>query len=256
VLVLVLQAAAAAGPGPAVRSGWPCAGCIVQLPAGYRAGRPAALLVVLHGDEGAPGEIAGTFASVAVARNVIVFAPQCPTALGCSLANGAGGITNSWWGWLQYSNGYDDSWLGQQIEAVESTYAVDRRSTYLLGWSGGADYMGWYALQHSSAFAAAAFVAGGVPYHPACPATQLAGYFLLGAADPRAQTGQPLAVSSILSRCGDATKVVVLPGTDHVATMLALSTSGYATKILDWFLAHHSADGGSHRATGSTARGR
>src|SRR5262249_54442313 len=106
VLALALQAAAAAGPGPTVRSGWPCAGCIVQLPAGYRAGSPAALLVVLHGDEGAPGELAGTFAPVAAPRNVIVFAPQCPTALGCSLANGAGGVTNSWWGWLQYSNGY------------------------------------------------------------------------------------------------------------------------------------------------------
>jgi hypothetical protein len=48
----------------------------------------------------------------------------------------------------------------------------------------------------------------------------------------------------------------VLPGADHVATMLALSTSGFAAKILDWLLAHHSAGGGSRRVTGSTARGR
>jgi pimeloyl-ACP methyl ester carboxylesterase len=243
-LLAVALPAAGTGSGPTVKDDWPCSGCILELPANYQPARPAALLVLLHGDEGAPGEIAGMVGPVALRRNVIVFAPQCPTELGCRLANGAGGFTNSWWGWLQYSGSYSDTWLGRQIAAVEATYRVDRRSTYLFGWSGGADYMGWYALQHSADFAAAAFVAGGVPYHPACPSTRLAGYFLLGAADPRYQTGQPLAVRSILARCGSPTKVVVLPGADHAGTMLALSTEGYAARILDWLLEHHSAPSG------------
>ena len=239
-LAALVSAGAAAGAGSNERVGWPCAGCILEVPASYHSGRPAALLVLLHGDEGAPGEIAEMVGPPALQRNVIVFAPQCPVALGCQFSNGSGGVTSSWWGWLQFSHSYDDAWLGRQIATVESTYAIDRRSVYLFGWSGGADYMGWYALQHSALFAAAAFVAGGVPYHPACPSSRLAGYFLLGAADPRYQSGQPLAVRSILARCGGATKVVVLPGADHAGTMLALSSDGYADKILGWLLAHRS----------------
>jgi poly(3-hydroxybutyrate) depolymerase len=241
---IAVQGSATAGGGAAVRSEWPCAGCIVEVPATYRTSRPPALLVLLHGDEGTPEQIAGMLGPVAMRRNMIVFAPQCPTADGCRVENGAGGVTDSWWHWLESPDSYDDAWLGHQIDRVESAYAVDRRFIYLLGWSGGADYLGWYALQHSSRFAAAAYVAGGVPYHPSCPSTRLAGYFLLGAADPRYRTGQPLAVRSILSHCGDLTKVVVIPGADHVGTMLALTGSGYAANILDWLLAHHSASPG------------
>ena len=243
-LAIVLAPSGAAGPKVTVRSGWPCDGCIVEVPGGSKPGRPTAVLVLLHGDEGAPSEIAGMIGPPALARNVIVFAPQCPAALGCRQLLGSGGYTSSWWGWLQSSQSYSDAWLGRQIALVESAYAVDGRSTYLIGWSGGADYMGWYALQHSAEFAGAAFVAGGVPYHPSCPSTRLAGYFLFGSADPRYQTGQPATISSILARCGDAVKTVVIPGADHVGTMMALSQRGYAAKILAWLLAHHPARSG------------
>jgi hypothetical protein len=64
-----------------------------------------------------------------------------------------------------------------------------------------------------------------------CPAKPFAAYFLLGAADPRAQTGQPGQVRAILAACGDATDAVVLPAADHVATMTAVA-SGYAGTIL------------------------
>lgn len=227
--------------GPRISTGWPCPGCILELPASYRSTRPTPLLVVLHGDEGAPAAIASVFGPVTADRDVIMFAPQCPTALGCRLPDGSAGSTNSWWGWLQYSPTYDDSWLGRQIARIEGAYDVDRSREYLLGWSGGADYLGWYALEDSSRFAGAAFVAGGVPYHPSCPTTHLAAYFLLGSADPRYQSGQPLAVKSILARCGDPTKVVVIPGASHTATMLDLSTRRYAAAILDWLMAHRRA---------------
>ena len=213
---------------------WPCPGCIVQLPAGYRPGKPAALLVALHGDEGAPTLIAETLGPIASVRNTILFAPQCPTALGCRLANGPAGFTNSWWGWLQSSPTYDDAWLGKQIDLVESRYSVDRAHEYLFGWSGGADYMGWYALKDGARFAGAAFVSGGVPYVQTCPSGHLAAYFLLGGADPRYLSGQPSAVRSVLARCGDVTKEVVLPGADHQGAILALQTRGYAATILTW----------------------
>ncbi len=172
-----------------------------------------------------------------IGRNVILFAPQCPTALGCRLSDGAGS-TNSWWGWLQFSRTYDDSWLGRQIARVEARFAVDRAREYALGWSGGADYLGWYALQDGGRFAAVAFVAGGVPYVQSCPSTHLAAYFLLGLADPRYQSGQPLAVRSVFKSCGNQTKLVTLPGADHQATMLALETRGLASSVLNWLMQH------------------
>jgi poly(3-hydroxybutyrate) depolymerase len=143
-----------------VLRGWPCTGCLVVVPAGYDPARAPALVVALHGDEGAPDSIASLLSPVTGRRNTILFAPQCPTARGCRLANGAGS-TNSWWGWLQYSRSYDDGWLGGQIARVEARFAVDRGREYVLGWSGGADYLGWYALRDGGRFAAAAFVAGG-----------------------------------------------------------------------------------------------
>jgi poly(3-hydroxybutyrate) depolymerase len=217
--------------------GWPCAGCLVELPAGYNPSHPPALVVALHGDEGAPDSIASLMSSVTRDRNVILFAPQCPTALGCRLSDAAGS-TNSWWGWLQYSRTYDDSWLGRQIARVEARFAINRAREYALGWSGGADYLGWYALRDGGRFAAVAFVAGGVPYVQSCPPTHLAAYFLLGLADPRYLSGQPLAVRSVFESCGDQTRVVTLPGTDHQATMLALETRGLASSVLNWLMQH------------------
>ncbi len=226
-------------PSVAVRAlpNWPCPGCLVVLPTGYRPARPAALLVVLHGDEGTPGQIADTMSPETSRRNVILFAPQCPTALGCRFPDGTG-FTNSWWGWLQYSPRYDDGWLGREIDRVESRYAVDPKRVYALGWSGGADYLGWYALRDGARFAGVAFVAGGVPYVQSCPTTHLAAFFLVGGADPRYLSGQPSAVRSVLERCGDQTGQVVLRGADHTATILALETRGFAGTILGWLLRH------------------
>ncbi len=193
--------------------------------------------MALHGDEGAPNLIASLMSPVTRSRNMILFAPQCPTALGCRLPNGAGS-TNSWWGWLQYSRGYDDRWLGRQIARVEARFAVDRAREYAFAWSGGADYLGWYAFHDGGRFAAVTYVAGGVPYVQSCPSAHLAAYFLLGQADPRYQSGQPLAVRSVFERCGSQTKLVTLPGADHQATILALQTRGLASSVLDWLLQH------------------
>ncbi|HZT91281.1 MAG TPA: hypothetical protein VFA05_04500 [Gaiellaceae bacterium] len=224
---------AAATGGARVTVGWPCAGCIVQLPK-----RPARapLLVVLHGDEGNPTLIASLWGPGAAAHHMILFAPQCPVALGCRFANGIG-FTSSWWGWLQ-SPQYVDSWLGAQLTQLEKRYKVDRSREYVAGWSGGADYLGWYALRHASRFAAAAFVAGGVPYVQSCPAAKLPSFFLLGGSDPRYLTGQPTQVAHVLQACGSPTQIVVVPGADHQTSIMALQTRGYASAIVTFMLAH------------------
>ena len=130
---------------------------------------------------------------------------------------------------------------------VEARYAVDRGREYAVGWSGGADYLGWYALRDGARFAGVAFVAGGVPYVQTCPSTHLAAYFLVGSADPRYQSGQPSAVRSVFERCGDQTKVVALPGADHQGTISALASRGFAAKILGWLFCTTEADASQAR---------
>jgi poly(3-hydroxybutyrate) depolymerase len=233
---------AAKAPTPArparTRVNWPCAGCVTRIPPGYDRRRPTPLVVALHGDEGAPALVHQALAPATDAAHAILFSPQCPTALGCRLPNGNNGFTNSWWGWLQYVQSYDDGWLGRQARAIRAAYRVDVRRQYLFGWSGGADYLGWYALRHGNEFAAAAFVAGGVPYARACPRKGFAAYFLDGAADPRYLSGQPAAVKQLLDGCGDETQAVVLPDADHQGALAAVQTQGYASTVVRWLLRH------------------
>ena len=59
---------------PHLRVNWPCAGCFVYVPSTYNPKRPAALLVVLHGDEGVASLIASTWEPAAQRHNVILFA--------------------------------------------------------------------------------------------------------------------------------------------------------------------------------------
>lgn len=218
---------------------WPCAGCVVFVPSAYNPKVPTALLVALHGDEGVSSLITTAFTPAVSRANVILFAPQCPTDEGCRLRNGTAGHTNSWWGWLQYSTQYDDHWISREVGAIAARYNLDRRREYLAGWSGGADYLGWYAPTHASQFAAAAFVAGGTPYDPSCPSERFAGYFLMGSADFRYLSGQPTQVAAVLRHCGDPTKMIVLSGDDHQGTITAVIAQGYATRSLAWLLRHH-----------------
>lgn len=219
------------------RVGWPCTGCITYIPTNYDVSKPTPIIVALHGDEGDPAYIESVW-ETAVKNRAIVFAPLCPTALGCRFSDGQGGYTNSWWAWLQYSSKYDDNWIGRQVTLINRSYRLDWYREFLTGWSGGADYLGWYAPAHGNRFAAATFVVGGVPYHPSCPAKKQAAYFLMGSNDFRYMSGQPNQVRNVYTSCGHATTQVVIPGATHQGTVDALTTQGYASKITTWFLAH------------------
>ena len=227
VLACALAAAAPADAGPRVLRDWPCPGCLVVLPA--KVPKRAPLLVALHGDEGDPSLVASLWGPVTAARGVVLFAPRCPATAGCQ---------GSWWGWLQSGAAYDDGWLGRQTQLVERRYGIDRRREYLEGWSGGADFLGWYALRHADRFVAAAFVAGGVPYAQTCPQRRMSAIFLAGDADFRTASGQPAQVRAVLTRCGDPTAELVAHGADHQATIMSLTTQGYAPQILRFLLAH------------------
>ena len=217
---------------------WPCSNCILRIPPTYNPSKPTILLVALHGDEGTPTVIEPAWQPYTDKYNAILFAPHCPVNLGCSFSNGSGGMTSSWWGWLQYSSQYSGGWIGTQVSKIEAKYNINKSREYLTGWSGGADYLGDYALLHGNRFAAVAYVAGGVPYVQSCPAGKMAAYFLMGTNDFRYDSGQPGQVKQVFSRCGDPTTMVVLPGEDHTGTINAIGSQDYGDIIMKWFLAH------------------
>lgn len=219
--------ASSASAAPRVLHDWPCAGCVVVVPSKARPHLP--LLVALHGDEGDPSLVVAVWGPVAAARGMVLFAPACPRALGCG---------GSWWAWLQSGTTYDDGWIGRQVGAVERRFRIDARREYLEGWSGGADFLGWYALRHASRFAAAVFVAGGVPYSTSCPARRLPAYFLGGDRDFRTASGQPDQVRAVLTGCGSPTTQVVVPDADHQAAIMSLQTQSRASAILGWLLGY------------------
>jgi pimeloyl-ACP methyl ester carboxylesterase len=221
-----------------LRSNWPCTGCATNVPSTYVQSKPTVLLVALHGDEGNSSLAESYWQPTTDKYNVILFAPQCPAASGCTQTNSDGSITHSWWGWLQSSPTYDDNWIGAQVSAIESAYNIDKTKEYLTGWSGGADYLGWYALRHGDRFAAADFVAGGVPYVQSCPAKNMAAYFLMGSNDFRYLSGQPSQVKQVYDNCAHQTVLTLLPGADHTTTINALVNQGYADIIMQWFLQH------------------
>ncbi len=224
VLCIVGALTGAAGARATTIRNFPCPGCVLSIPRGYTPVHRAPLLVALHGDEGNPGYISSVWDPVGSRFHAIVLSPECPRPLGCP---------GSWWGWLQ-SGHYDDAWLGRQVARVAARYKINPRREYLTGWSGGADFLGWYALAHATQFAAAAFVVGGVPYFQRCPARRLPAYFLMGSRDFRYASGQPSQVRAILGACGDPTHLTVLPGATHSGSVAALQTRHYAAAIFRW----------------------
>jgi poly(3-hydroxybutyrate) depolymerase len=243
-MVAPILAAVSGGPAShadqlaVTRQDWPCTGCVVHIPSGYNPAKPNAILVALHGDEGNPSLIAPAWTPVSDRFNVILFAAQCPTNEGCRLTDGQGNTTNSWWGWLQYSPTYDDAWIGRQVDLIAAQYNLDAAREYLTGWSGGADYLRWYALAHADRFAAANWVVGGIPYYQSCPTARLAGYFLMGSNDFRYLSGQPSQVRAVLAGCHDPTNMAVLAGYDHQGTIDAMTGQGYGNKIMKWLMTH------------------
>jgi poly(3-hydroxybutyrate) depolymerase len=229
-LLLAARRAEAAPP-----EDFPCAGCVVQAPApagpGAPASRPRPLLVALHGDGAGVGKLVRAWKGAAADADVILLAPRCPVALGCT--------SGSWWQWLQLGT-HDPDWLNAQIEAVAARYPVDRARVYATGYSGGATYLGWYVPAHPTRFAAVAHVAGGAPYGGACPACKVPLLFLIGSLDPMIEP-YTMPLRRYYEACGGHELVwETLRGTTHEGILDVLQ-AGRAKETLAWLLARPAA---------------
>ncbi len=196
----------------------PCAGCRLSLPAGDA---PAPLLVVLHGDHQPTQTPHDAWTRLATKRGVGVLTLACPKDLGCK---------GSYWQWAG-----DPAWVKAQVAKVEGTRAVDRDRLWLVGWSGGATWMGMNAQTFARDFAAMVVHGGGVPpADTACEAPKTPVYFLVGDKNPLHYLSVRLRDHD--AACGADLTWDLVRGADHGGEWAALPSHGAA--IMNWLLAH------------------
>jgi poly(3-hydroxybutyrate) depolymerase len=208
----------------------PCAGCALDVP--RRHGR-VPLLVIMHGDHERASDAADRWRHAARARGWAVLSLQCP----CE--------SESWYKW-------DGSprWIRAQVDEVARKIAVDRDRIYLVGWSGGATYIGMNAAAWPDQFAAIVIHGGGQPPDDdACP-SHLPAYFLVGDRNPAFPAAKRL--RTYLEACGQEVHWDLVEDADHHDEDAALDTNK-AHRILGW-LDHHRRKHGEARWQSSRRR--
>jgi poly(3-hydroxybutyrate) depolymerase len=198
----------------------PCDGCTLDVPANARDAVP--LVVVLHGDREHARDAAARWRAAVARRGWALLALECPRALGCKA---------SFWQW----NG-EPSWVVEQVDAVAAARKIDRARVYLVGWSGGASYIGRRAPAWSVRFAAIVIHGGGMaPDDDDCSPRALPAYFLVGDRNPLHRLAIDL--RAYFDACGGEVVWDVVAGADHAKEEAAL-TAKKADAILAWLAAN------------------
>lgn len=202
----------------------PCAGCTLDLPPSTRA---VPLLVVLHGNWETAADAAARWRGAALARGWGVLALQCPRAEGCD-------DQARWYRWRG-----EPTWIVDQIAEVGRKRPIDESKIYLVGWSGGATYIGMMAPQWSSVFAAVVFHGGGQPpSSDGCPPRALPAYFLVGDKNPAHPAARRL--RDYWESCRQEHVWDLVEGANHAREEAALDHVK-AMSILQWLDRHERA---------------
>ncbi|HEY1558448.1 MAG TPA: PHB depolymerase family esterase [Kofleriaceae bacterium] len=196
---------------------------VVELPSGRD---PVPLVVVLHGDREHAPAAAARWRAATHRRGWALLALECPHDLGC---------TDSFWKW----DG-EPSWVFERVAALAKRRAIDLARVYLVGWSGGASYIGWRAPAWSAHFAAVVLHGGGIPPDRPdvadCPNPGLPAYFLVGNKNPLHDLAREL--RAYFERCRQDVTWDLIEGADHAREETAL-TATKANAILDWLAERH-----------------
>jgi predicted esterase len=135
---------------------------------------------------------------------------------------------------------------------VAHKIAVDRDRVYLVGWSGGATYIGMNASAWPNEFAAIVIHGGGQPPDDDdCP-SHLPAYFLVGDRNPAFPAAKRL--RAYLETCGQEVRWDLVEGADHGDEDAALDANK-AHRILGW-LDHHRRKAGDRSAAARRAERR
>lgn len=172
------------------------------------ASTPRPLVVVLHGDREHARDAAARWRSAVDKHGWGLLALDVPEG-------------DSWWQW----NG-DPQWVIDRANAVPH----DPARTYLVGWSGGATYIGMHAPAWRGTFAAVVLHGGGMaPDDTTC--TDLPAYFLVGDKNPLHGLAKDL--RAYFDGCHAEVVWDLVKGADHAHEDRAL-TRAKANAVLDW----------------------
>jgi poly(3-hydroxybutyrate) depolymerase len=193
-----------------------CDDCLLEVPS---LDGPIPLVVVLHGDEEQASKWFERWRSPAIERGFGVLALQCPKKLGCD--------RGSWYRW----NG-TPRWVTAQVDAVAKYVALDRARTVLVGWSGGATFLGMHAGAWHRDFAALVIHGGGMaPRDGRCAPRAVPVYFLVG--DKNLHHDATKRARAYFERCGSPVTWDLLEAGDHQTEDRELDDRK-AGQILDW----------------------
>ena len=221
-LAIMMLTATVAAAAPPKKIPAPCTGCTLDLPAEAEGAVP--LVVLLHGDRQAATSIEAWWKKAVLARGWALLALQCPRDQKCG---------DSYWRW----DG-DPQWVSDQVAAVGKQVALDPARRFLVGWSGGASWIGERAQAWEPVFAAVVIHGGGIaPRDAGCPARGLPAYFLVGDKNPLHGHGREL--RAYFDACKADVMWDLVEGAAHDGEEDALTRSPHkADAILDWLGAH------------------
>lgn len=194
-----------------------CKGCVTHLPAGEA---KVPLVVLLHGDNQDPKALAAAWLPTLRRRDIALLTIQCPKELGCQ---------GSYWRW----NG-DATYIRAAVERLGGLRAIDEKRRWLVGWSGGASYMGYRTQDLEPWFAALVFHGGGMgPALSPCSPSARPVFFLVGDKNPLHHLAQDL--RQHYERCQQPVRWDVVAGADHGGEWRALA--GRIDGLLDALVA-------------------
>jgi poly(3-hydroxybutyrate) depolymerase len=216
VLLILIVVVVAVGAGVTLRDDF---GSTDRVHAASATTEAAPLVVVLHGDGEDASHSRRRWQRPVEARGWELLALECPQDLGCR--NG------SWYRW----NG-STRWIRDRVHEIASTRRIDASRIYLVGWSGGATYIGMHLQDWPDLFAAVVIHGGGVPpRNDRCLARSFPAYFLVGDKNPA--HGAARRLREYFDRCGQEVKWDLVPGANHPMEDEAL-TPEKANAILRW----------------------
>ncbi|HEX5059568.1 MAG TPA: PHB depolymerase family esterase [Kofleriaceae bacterium] len=194
----------------------PCAGCTFEISSA--ATEPVPLVVVMHGDTDTARQRAMKWRAAVERKGWALLALDCPDELGCD---------RSWYKW-----DHDPAWVHEQVREVIAHHPIDRTRIYLVGWSGGATYIGMHLQAWPPTFAAAVIHGGGVePLTSECPDRPFPAYFLVGDENP--SHGGEKRLRAFFTACNEDVRWDLVRGADHAGEDAAL-TEAKADQILSW----------------------
>jgi poly(3-hydroxybutyrate) depolymerase len=202
----------------------PCSGCTLDVAA---SDTPVPLVVVLHGNTDNGRERAAKWREPVLRRGWALLSLECPGSLGCE--------DRKWYRWQ-----HDPGWVREQVRDVSRRVRIDHSRIYLVGWSGGATFIGKHLHAWPRMFAAAVIHGGGVPPRDeACLDRAFPAYFLVGDRNPG--HGGAKRLRAYFERCGQEVRWDLLPGANHAKEDRAL-TPNKTDEILRWLEARRRDD--------------